>query len=275
MELGIHIGAFPRPTLAAALDAVQAHGLTLVHFNFKSAALPSMPPRIGEGLCREIVAALRARHLRIATLSGTFNMIHPDRAVRRRGLERLEVLAAAAARLETSVITLCTGTRDPLDMWRGHPDNNTSPAWRDLTESMTQALRIADAHDVTLAVEPEVSNVVDSALKARRLLDELGSPRLKIVIDAANLFHAGELARMGQVLEQAFHLLGAELVAAHAKDLDRDGQAGQLAAGKGLLDYDHYLALLREVGFTGPLILHGLAEADVAASLAMLRGKLP
>ncbi len=48
-----------------------------------------------------------------------------------------------------------------------------------------------------------------------------------------------------------------------------------MAAGKGLLDWDHYLALLGEVGFTGPLILHGLAEAEVAGSLAMLRGKLP
>jgi sugar phosphate isomerase/epimerase len=36
-----------------------------------------------------------------------------------------------------------------------------------------------------------VSNVIDSAQKARRLLDEIRSPRLKITMDAANLFHAG------------------------------------------------------------------------------------
>ena len=55
---------------------------------------------------------------------------------------------------------------------------------------------IASSYGLTLAIEPEVDNVVDSAVKARRLLDEMASPHLKVVIDPANLFHAGELPRM-------------------------------------------------------------------------------
>ncbi len=62
---------------------------------------------------------------------------------------------------------------------------------------------------------------------------------------------------------------------AHAKDLDRDGEAGQIAAGRGLLDYDHYLDLLARAGFDGPLILHSLGEADVSGCVALLREKLP
>jgi sugar phosphate isomerase/epimerase len=139
---------------------------------------------------------------------------------------------------------------------------------------MAEALEIARRHHVTLAIEPEVSNVVDSAVKGRRLLDEMGSPRLKIVIDGANLFHAGQLRRMRAILDEAFELLGADIVLAHAKDLDRDGAAGQVAAGKGLLDYDYYLRLLKKVGFDGPLILHSLAEADVSECVDFLRQKL-
>jgi sugar phosphate isomerase/epimerase len=61
------------------------------------------------------------------------------------------------------------------------------------------------------------------------------------------------------------------VVLAHAKDLDRDGDAGHKAAGEGKLDYDRYLALLRAWGFSGPLLLHGLGEAQV---IAFLRRKL-
>jgi sugar phosphate isomerase/epimerase len=43
----------------------------------------------------------------------------------------------------TSVITLCTGTRDPENMWRWHPENASSQAWSDLLSSMEAALRIA------------------------------------------------------------------------------------------------------------------------------------
>jgi sugar phosphate isomerase/epimerase len=274
MELGIHIGTFRRPTWEDALDAARSHGLSCVHFNFKVVGRESMPDAIDDALCARITREIAARGLSMGTVSGTFNMIHPDLETRQRGLERLAVLASAAQRLDASVITLCTGTRDPDDMWRRHPDNDTPQAWRDLVDSITRAVEIAEAYDVTLGVEPEVSNVVDSAAKARRLLDEIGSPRLKIVMDGANLFHAGELARMRPILDEAFDLLGPDIVLGHAKDLDRDGEAGQVAAGKGFLDYDHYLALFHKVGFRGPLILHSLQEADVGACVAMLREKL-
>ena len=118
-----------------------------------------------------------------------------------------------------------------------------------------------------------MSNVVDTAAKARRLLDEIGSARLKVVLDGANLFHAGELQKMRAILEEAFALLGGDIALAHAKDLRRDGAAGDAAAGTGQLDYDLYMALLRGAGYRGPLILHALAEAQVDSCVAFLRGK--
>jgi sugar phosphate isomerase/epimerase len=123
-------------------------------------------------------------------------------------------------------------------------------------------------------IETEVSNVVDSAQRARQLLDELRSPYLKIIMDGANLFHKGELPRMREILDEAFDLLGGEIVLAHAKDLSRDGAAGHEAAGTGKLDYDRYITLLRRVGYTGPLILHSLSEEQVPGCVAFLRSKL-
>src|SRR5262249_27364551 len=122
--------------------------------------------------------------------------------------------------------------------------------------------------------EPEVNNVVDSAEKARRLLDETGSDRLKVTLDAANLFPAGQLARMGAILDRAFELLARDIVLAHAKDLDHDGDAGHLPAGHGKLDYDRYVALLIAAGFKGPLLLHSLSGAQVPECAAFLRGKI-
>ncbi len=136
------------------------------------------------------------------------------------------------------------------------------------------AVDIARPWGVTLAFEPEVNNVVDSAKKARRLLDEIGSPHLKVTMDAANLFHAGELARMSEVLDQAFALVGKDIVMAHAKDLSHDGDAGHEPAGHGKLDYGRYLSLLHAYGFKGPLLLHGLSPAQVPGCVAFLREKL-
>ncbi|MEX2558734.1 MAG: hypothetical protein WD403_02415 [Pirellulales bacterium] len=58
---------------------------------------------------------------------------------------------------------------------------------------------------------------------------------------------------------------------AHAKDLVRDGEAGDQAAGSGLLDYRRYLSLLSQAHYGGPLILHGLSEAEVPRTIERMR----
>ena len=80
---------------------------------------------------------------------------------------------------------------------------------------------------------------------------------------------------MNEMLEEAFTLLGSDIALAHAKDLDHDGDAGHLPAGKGMLDYRHYLALLQRTGFDGALILHGLHEEDVPGCVAFVRQAAP
>ena len=276
MRLGIFARTFSRPSLEGVLDAVAGHGLRETQFNMSVAGLSSMPEEIDPALADRVREAAAGRNVALAAVSGTFNMAPPNEGVRRDGLRRLEVIAGACRRLGTSTITLCTGTRDRENMWRRHPDNTTPEAWRDMLATMQNALEMAEERGVTLAFEPEINNVVDSAEKGRRLLDEMRSPRLKVVMDAANLFDADDPARplacSEEVLYEAFELLGGDVVIAHAKDVGASG--GFVPAGKGDLDYDLYLEHLLRAGFDGPLILHGLAEEEVEGCLSFLQSRL-
>jgi sugar phosphate isomerase/epimerase len=276
VRLGIFARTFARSSPEKVFDALVGYGLGETQFNMSVAGLSSMPEEIAPELADRIRVAAAQRGISLVAVSGTFNMIHPDQDVRRDGLRRLGVLAGACDRLGTSTITLCTGTRDPQDMWRRHPDNASPEAWRDLLAAMQGALETAEVHGVTLAFEPETANVVDSAEKGRLLLDEMRSPRLKVVMDAANLFGAGDptrqLSRPEEVLEEAFELLGEDLILAHAKDVKGSGEV--VAAGKGDLDYGLYLKHLNAAGYAGPLVVHGLAEKEVEGSLAFLENKL-
>jgi sugar phosphate isomerase/epimerase len=274
MQMGIMDGTILRPTLEETLDAILDYGIYHLQFDLFRARSSELPQRIDAGHCARIRREFDARNMKIAALGGQYNMIHPDMRKRHDGLQRLRILASACDRLGASVITLCTGTRDRTSMWRRHPDNDSEEAWADLVASMRRAVQIADEYGVTLAFEPEVSNVVDSAQKARRLLDEIGSPHLKVVMDGANIYHAGELPRMRAILNEAFALLGKDIAIAHAKDLDRDGEAGHLAAGRGLLDYELYLSLLNKLEFDVPVILHSLTESELPDSLAFVRARM-
>ncbi|WP_338248331.1 sugar phosphate isomerase/epimerase family protein [Dictyobacter halimunensis] len=272
MQLGIFAKTFARPSVEEVFDAVRAHGLRYVQFNLACAGVPSLPEEIVPSLSRRIREAAQSRDIEIAAVSGTYNMIHPDPAVRQQGLRRLRTLAAACQDLGTTVITLCTGTRDPLDMWHWHPENASPEAWSDLLHAMEAALRIAEEEQVTLAFEPERANVVNTAARGHALLATMGSSHLKVVVDPANLIVPGGERPMRQVLDEAFDLLGEQIVIAHAKDRSADDTFR--AAGEGILDYDHYLRLLQARAFPGPLIIHGLAEAQVDTTLQFISGKL-
>ena len=137
------------------------------------------------------------------------------------------------------MITLCTGTRDAQDQWRAHPDNGTAEAWRDLLAAMESAITTAERWNIDLGIEPELANVVTSAAKAAQLIGELKSERIKIVLDPANLFEQAGLAEQHRLVSSAVDLLGERIAMAHAKDRAADGSF--IAAGKGVVDFRHFL----------------------------------
>jgi sugar phosphate isomerase/epimerase len=274
MQIGIFAKTFPRPTIEANLDAVAAHGFYITHYNFACAGLATLPDSIPARVVEQISQAAADRGITIAAISATFNIIDPNSQLRQTNLRRLAVVAKAAHNLGANLLTLCSGTCDPHDMWRHHPDNSTTVAWREMVQSIRAIVSIAESAGVMVAIEPEQGNVVNTAQSARHLLDEIGSCRLKIVLDAANLVDSADPHRMRDVLDEAVELLGSEIVIAHAKDVRWEDGPQHRPAGRGMLDYQHYLAGLRRCGFTGPLILHGLAEEDVAGCREFLLDQL-
>ncbi len=255
-ELGIFSKIFDRPQFEAVLDAVRAHGLASIQFNFASAPGRSIA---------EIGEALRAKGVAVAAVSGTFNLIDPDIERRRENIRWLGWVANAARLLGAPVVTLCTGTRDREDMWRAHPDNAAAAAWRDLVDATGACLESTASSGVTLAIEPEPGNVVSSARLARRLLNEVRHPGLRALMDGTNLLAADPDADRRALLSEAFDLLGPDIALAHAKaPLAPDNR----------LDWDLYFRLLAGAGYTGPVILHGFAEENAAEAIGLVRSRL-
>jgi sugar phosphate isomerase/epimerase len=190
--------------------------------------------------------------------------------VRAAGLRRLGVLIAAAGAMGTGMVTLCTGTRDADDQWRHHPENASTEAWRDLRVEMAKAAALAEAAGVRLGIEPELANVVDSAAAARRLIDELASPSLAVVLDPANLFEVADAATRRDLVVRAVDLLADRIVMAHAKD--RDAAGGFVTAGQGVIDFAHFISRLRAVGFNGDMVAHGLSAAEAPGVAVYLAG---
>jgi sugar phosphate isomerase/epimerase len=264
-ELGIFARTFPRGSAGEVAAAVAGAGFGLVQLNLSAVGLPTLPPAADSRQLdfSAIRQAFADEGIGIWGLSASYNMIHPDPAVRGAQTEAAVALIARAPELGATAVTLCTGSRDPDNMWRRHPGNDEPAAWRDLRASLDRLLPAAAAAGVRLGIEPEPGNVVSDAARARRLLDELGGDAglTGIIFDPANLVTVATAGRQAGILTEAAALLAGSVFCVHAKDVVESGYA---AAGTGRLDYELVLGLLAGMAAGTPLIAQDVAEDDVA-----------
>ena len=272
MKLGIFAKTFAGANPLEVLSRARQTGYEAVQYNMICSGLSALPETIETAVADAVLEACEATGIEIAAVSATYNMIHPDQITRAKGRRSFAAIAAAAHRMGTRLLTVCTGSRDADDQWRHHPGNAGPEAWQDMCNEFRLLIAIAEKYDVMIGVEPESANVVDSAPRARQLIDELGSSRIRIVLDPANLFEVATSEHCKTLIQSAVELLVDRIELAHAKDRFADGRFAP--AGDGVVDFAHFLGTLRRAGFSGSLITHGLRDQDASRVAELLRSKL-
>ncbi|HTT70927.1 MAG TPA: sugar phosphate isomerase/epimerase [Anaeromyxobacteraceae bacterium] len=272
MKLGIFAKIFAGTAPREVLATVRRAGYRAVQYNLACSGLGPLPEAVRGEDADAVAAAAALAGVEISAVSATYNMVHPDPRQRRRGREGFAAVAGAAGRLGCRLLTVCTGSLDPGDQWRYHPDNAGGAAWRELCLECERLVTLAEAYDLCIGVEPELANVVDTPRRARALLEEMGSDRIRIVLDPANLFQLASPPQARQLVEAAVDLLGDRIALAHAKD--RDAQGRVTAVGGGVVDFRHYLKALSRAGYRGSLVAHGFPEARAVEVAAFLSAEL-
>ena len=283
MRIGVCTSDFGTMKADELFRRVASHGFESTQLAFCSAeecgftpdGRIEIPESVSDEAIAAILAAAKKHNVEILSVNGTFNMAHPDPAVRAEGVRRYEGFAEAVKKLGCKYASVCTGTRNPEHLWSPSPLNNTEEAWQDMLETMRAVVRIAERHGLILAIETEASNVVDTPEKARRVMDEVGSDSLKMIIDCANLFHAGEAhpGNVRKVMKHAFDVFGRDIVMAHGKDIAESDGIEFIATGQGIVDFPYFFELLKEYGYSGDMLLHGVFDEDLMSPAVALMKK--
>ena len=237
------------PLLSADLlfGKIRAMGYTCTQFAFSSIAetgfVPNgqieIPAVIPSAALKAAERAQSGHDLPIMVINGTFNMAHPDEDIRTEGLRRLSVLMDAADALGCRMISLCSGTGNRDHLWRPSPENTEESAWNRMFPTMAKAVEEAEKHGITLAIESEASNVIRTPEAAHRVMDEIGSDKLKMILDCANLFHVGTAREenVRSTIAHAFDLFGGDIVIAHGKDIRAGDGIDFCGTGYGIVDF--------------------------------------
>jgi sugar phosphate isomerase/epimerase len=269
MKLGIFAKTFSGNTPRAVMQAASEAGYASVQYNMACSGIGSLPEAIEPQISEAIRNASRATGVAVAAISATYNMTHPDLKTRAAGRNAFETIASQAKLIGSNLLTVCSGSLDASDQWRHHPDNVSPAAWDDMLHEFAGLIEIARRHDIFICVEPERANIIDSASKARTMIDTLKSDRIRIVLDPANLIEVEPAIVRGRIIEEAIDLLADRIVLAHAKDRCADGSFA--TAGKGIIDFPHFIDCLARAGFNGHLITHGLSAEEAPGVATLLQ----
>jgi sugar phosphate isomerase/epimerase len=222
-------------------------------------------------------AAYRAEGVDICGLGGYINLLHHDPERRRANIETFKGALRAMGEIGTRWISTETGTYARSGDWDHHPDNRTPEAWDDLRRVTDELLEVAAAEDVVILYEPYIVNVCHSPQLGARLLEEVGSPHLGLLMDPTNWFEPEDARpeRVAAVIDAGFEAERGRFHLAHAKDVTPGSpKPGLPGPGQGILDYPRYLRRLREHGYDGPLIIEHLTEDEVPEAVAFIEEQL-
>ena len=229
---------------------------------FQPSGQIEIPAAVSDAAVDAIITASEKYNIPIAAVNGTFNMAHPDKEIRDRGIALFDNFASASRKLGSRFITLCSGTREKSNLWSYSPLNKNPDAWEDMADTVKRAVDIAEKYDMTLAIESEASNIIDTPEAARRIMDEVGSDKLKMILDCANLFHRGKAhpENVHDVMEHAFELFGNDIVIAHGKDIKEGDSIDFCGTGEGIVDFVYMAEMLDKWNFKGDMFLHGIYD---------------
>ena len=212
---------------------------------------------------RELKEACAANDVHFFDMHTVPYLIHPDPEVKERNIAYVVEQCEAAERVGCHAVTTHVGTKSTVSPVAPHPDNWRIETWRESVASLKEVLRRTEGMQVMLIIEAVNMTAMNNPRAHKQLMEDVGSDRLKVLLDPVNMISLRNYFRTTELINECFDLLGEDIIACHAKDTyvlpdKMSAYITEVAAGKGLLDYELYLARLSRMEWPRPLLIEHL-----------------
>ena len=273
MTIGMATTGFRKHTNRALAKELAAEGVRVVQlfltqsdsnywrYNGRNDLADLTPAR-----CADIAGAYRAAGVSIHSIGVYTNLIHPDEAERKANLAYFGEMMKVGGRMGVRTVITEAGHYHPAKPTSRLEHHYRQDVWKAMVSTGKQLADLADRHKATVLVEPSFRSFFASAKRTRVFLDEVASPRIRVLLDPANLLELNDL-------EEMFGQLAPRIDCLHAKDWKLHGERG-VAAGRGDLDYPKFVSLAAQRTPKAPIILEYVGADTYKQALAHLRAAM-
>ncbi|MEK3767314.1 sugar phosphate isomerase/epimerase family protein [Paenibacillus sp. FSL R5-0887] len=265
-------GCLPLKSLTATL---QNYDIDFVQLALSKAIqdIDTSTGKLSPGLASYIGEQFDKAGIRIGVLGCYINPVHPDPVIRRAEINRFKEHLRYARQFGAPMVATETGALTTFQAQ--DPIHYEAIGWDTLRATVEELAEEAEKWGVFLGLEGVCTHTLSTPDKMRRILDEVPSSCIGVVLDPCNFI--GTAAHLqDQIVDDSFRLFGDRIILAHLKDIYQDGEkAYHGKAGSGVF---HTEAFLRKLQGYKPMIdvsLEDIKDLEVNETVALLKKLAP
>lgn len=240
MQIGLRFHDAARLPLEQRLAAVRSQGFSCVQLALAKAIeeFPTDDAALTPGLAMYLRHLFEGNGLDIAVLGCYLNLATPDREELKRNMQRYKAHLRFASLLGCGVVGTETGC--PNVEYKYCEECGSEDSLKLFIENAAPVVEYAEKTGTILAIEPVAKHIVCTPERALKVLEEIGSPNLRIIFDPVNLLTFENYRDQKQIVRNAIDVLGDYVDIIHVKDF----RAGEkelmfLPAGQGCFDFSN------------------------------------
>ena len=246
MNIGIRLHDTAPGTLKERLAFARAQGFSCAHVALSKVlddfAMEEAPEKLTEEYALHVRKIFDESGLECAVLGCYLNLADPNPERRAQTQEIYKAHLRFAAKIGARVVG--TETYANPESVFSDPAPRSEEAFQLLVDSLKPVVRCAEECGAILAVEPVWCHIISTPERAARMLEELPSKNLQIILDAVNLIAPEKADRAEDIIRNAVSLLGDRVRILHMKDyvITPEGEMDACACGLGSMRYEQLLS---------------------------------
>lgn len=247
MQLGIRLHDIKKAPLEERLKIAKEQGFKCGHLALSKviSEFPTDNAALTPGLAMHLRKLFAKYDQDIAVLGCYLNLTNPNEETMKKTYARYFSNIRFASLLGAGVVGTETGAVN--EEYKFEERNHSEEALKTFIERVKPVVKCAEDFGVIFAIEPVYKHIVCNPKRARRVLDEIGSPNLQIIFDPVNLLDTCNYENREEIFAEAIDLLGDDIAMLHLKDFEvSDTGLKSVACGTGEMNYENILRFVKK-----------------------------
>ncbi|MBQ7776989.1 MAG: sugar phosphate isomerase/epimerase [Lachnospiraceae bacterium] len=247
MQLGIRLHDTKKLCFEERIADVHDLGFKCGHLALAKVIdeFPVTDEALTPGLAMYIKNVFAKNNVDIAVLGCYLNLTNPNEEQLKKTVHRYMAHIRFASWLGCGVVGTETGC--PNETYTHVPECHNEESLQLFINNLRPIVKYAETMGVVFAIEPVWKHIVCNPKRARRVLDEINSPNLQIILDPVNLLDICNYQDQVAIVDEAIELLGPDVAMVHLKDfVIEDGKMKSVGAGLGQMDYTSIIKFMKE-----------------------------